>query len=82
MTRSIFDPTGSDTEHSGTRNLGPDAGDVSQMPSDVTDGKVEHAQSAPTDQNDATDKIASAEADVERDAKRNPDREQLSGSGS
>ena len=40
MTRSIFDPTGHETEHSGSRNLGPDADDVSQMPPDVVDGKA------------------------------------------
>jgi hypothetical protein len=41
MTRSIFDPTGGETEHSGSRNLGPDASEISQMPPDVVDGVVE-----------------------------------------
>ena len=40
MTRSIFDPTGPDTERSGSRNLGPDAANISHMPSDVVDGEV------------------------------------------
>jgi hypothetical protein len=40
MTRSIFDPTGPDTERSGSRNLGPDAANISHMPPDVVDGKV------------------------------------------
>jgi hypothetical protein len=41
MTRSIFDPTGSETEHDGSRNLGPMAGDTSQMPPDIVDGLPE-----------------------------------------
>jgi len=41
MTRSIFDPTGNETEHSGNRFTPPDAAEISQMPVDVTDGKVE-----------------------------------------
>jgi hypothetical protein len=40
MTRSIFDPTGPDTERSGSRNLGPDAANISHMPPDVVDGEV------------------------------------------
>ena len=40
MTRSIFDPTGPDTERSGSRNLGPDAANLSHMPPDVIDGEV------------------------------------------
>ena len=41
MTRSIFDPTGDETEHSGNRFTLPDAAEISQMPPDVTDGKVD-----------------------------------------
>ena len=41
MTRSIFDPTGGETEHSGSRNLGPDASEISQMPPDIVDGVVD-----------------------------------------
>lgn len=41
MTRSIFDPTGDETEHSGNRFTPPDAAEISQMPPDVTDGRVE-----------------------------------------
>ena len=40
MTRSIFDPTGPNTERSGSRNLGPDAASISHMPPDVTDDEV------------------------------------------
>jgi hypothetical protein len=41
MTRSIFDPTGGETEHSGSRNLGPDASEISHMPPGVVDGVVD-----------------------------------------
>lgn len=40
MTRSVFDPTGGETEHSGSRNLGPDADNISHMPPDIVDGEV------------------------------------------
>jgi hypothetical protein len=39
MTRSIFDPTGRETEHSGSRNFGPVAQDISHLPPDIADGK-------------------------------------------
>ena len=41
MTRSIFDPTGPNTERSGSAFMGPDANQISHMPSDVIDGVVE-----------------------------------------
>ncbi len=41
MTRSIFDPAGGETERSGSRNLGPDAGNLSHMPPDVIDGNAD-----------------------------------------
>jgi hypothetical protein len=44
MTRSIFDPTGPDTERSGSRNLGPDAENISHMPPDLIDGAVSDAE--------------------------------------
>jgi hypothetical protein len=44
MTRSIFDPTGGETERSGSRNLGPDAGNLSHMPPDVVDGKADPSE--------------------------------------
>ena len=40
MTRSIFDPTGGETERSGSTHLGPDAANISHMPPDVTDGEA------------------------------------------
>jgi hypothetical protein len=52
MTRSIFDPAGGETERSGSRNLGPDAGNLSHMPPEVVDGNApneaeEEAQGKP-----------------------------------
>jgi hypothetical protein len=38
MTRGIFDPTGDNTEHSGSTHLGPEASDISHLPPDVADG--------------------------------------------
>ena len=35
MTRSIFDPTGRETEHSGSTFLPPDAAQISQLPPEV-----------------------------------------------
>jgi hypothetical protein len=48
MTRSsIFDPGSPDVERSGDRYTGPDASQISHMPSDVVDGKVEGADKGP-----------------------------------
>jgi hypothetical protein len=72
MTRSIFDPTGNETEHSGSRNLGPKASDISQMPPDLIDGKVDCE-----DENETVDlgpleparvSPASSEADVPQES--------------
>lgn len=60
MTESIFDPTGPETEHSGSRNLGPEAGNNSHMPPDLTDGKIEPDPAAP-DEDAETKQIADAE---------------------
>lgn len=46
MTRSIFDPTGGETEQSGSRNLGPTAKNISHMPPDVVDGNVSEQEAA------------------------------------
>jgi hypothetical protein len=40
MTRGIFDPTGGNTERSGSTFLGPEGAQASHLPSDVTDGEV------------------------------------------
>jgi hypothetical protein len=46
MTRSIFDPGGGETEHSGSTHMGPRADNISHMPPDVTDGEVAEEESA------------------------------------
>ena len=43
MTRSIFDPNSGETERSGSRNLGPDASENSQMPPDIVSGEVDES---------------------------------------
>ena len=49
MTRSIFDPTGPNTERSGNTFLGADAGNRSHMPDDVVDGVAAEGQGTPQD---------------------------------
>jgi hypothetical protein len=73
MTRSLFDPTGPDAEHGGSRNLGPDAADISHLPPDVTDGDAADDESAQTDQDQTTDDIAGARIEAEQEQKSNPD---------
>jgi len=41
MSRSIFDPTGGETEHSGSRNMGPRADNISHLPPDIAEAKVD-----------------------------------------
>ena len=41
MTRGIFDPTGGETERSGSTFLGPEGSQASRMPPDLTDGQVQ-----------------------------------------
>jgi hypothetical protein len=41
MTRSIFDPDGGETEHSGSTHMGPDASNISHLPPDLVDGEAE-----------------------------------------
>ncbi|HET6250429.1 MAG TPA: hypothetical protein VFE47_22265 [Tepidisphaeraceae bacterium] len=61
MTRSIFDPTGGQTEHSGNRNMGPQADNISHMPPDVVDGEV------------SDEEVAEQEAMRAKEEKANPD---------
>jgi hypothetical protein len=68
MTDSIFDPTGPQTEHSGTRNLGPDAANLSHLPPDLADGKVAPDPNQP-DEDPETEQIARAEGEVDSDRK-------------
>jgi hypothetical protein len=49
MSRSIFDPTGPYTEHSGNRNMGPQADNISHMPPDIIDGEVSDEEVAEHD---------------------------------
>ena len=37
---SIFDPEGNQTEHSGSRYMGPRADNLSHLPPDISDGEV------------------------------------------
>ena len=67
MTESIFDPSGPDAEHSGTRNLGPDASNISHMPPRATDGKAGAPADSDPDAGPATEEIADAEARVEQE---------------
>ena len=71
MTRSIFDPGGPDVERGGTRNVGPEAENISHMPPDVVDGNVAESQSGEHD--DQTEPIAGEERELERDGKRSRD---------
>ena len=71
MTDSIFDPNGPLTEHSGTRNLGPQADNDSHMPPDVVDGVAVNDPDAP-DEDAETEEIAAAEDEVRRD--KDPDK--------
>jgi len=53
MTRSIFDPTGPETERSGNPFMGPDADNRSRMPEDAVDGVAGEPQE-PNDTIDMT----------------------------
>jgi hypothetical protein len=64
MTESIFDPTGSQTERSGSRNLGPEAINNSHMPPEVVDGVVDADPDAP-DEDAETEAIAEVERERE-----------------
>ena len=59
MTRSIFDPGGGETERSGSRNLGPAAGNASRMPPDAVDGDVSEAEAR-----DAAPGVADTDGDA------------------
>ena len=71
MTHSIFDPGGEETEHSGSRNLGPDAANISRLPPDVVDGKVEDESPGGSDNPDL-EQLAEAADDRRRQNKRTP----------
>lgn len=85
MTRSIFDPTGPDTERSGNRNLGPGAANGSRMPASVTDGEVSEqevrdvvgADVEVPDESKTTEAIAAAADVADVDRPNDPDRPTL-----
>jgi hypothetical protein len=66
---SIFDPEGTQTEHSGNRYMGPRADQDSHMPPSVVDGKTD------TEEDAALEELARAndELEAERGDKLNPD---------
>ena len=43
---SIFDPEGNQTEHSGSRYMGPRADNLSHLPPDISDGEVGEEEAA------------------------------------
>ena len=49
MSRSIFDPTGPNTERSGNPFMGPDADDRSRMPESAVDGIAGDSEDANND---------------------------------
>jgi hypothetical protein len=67
---SIFDPEGTQTEHSGNRFTGPRADQDSHMPPDITDGRV-----TPEEAEDL-EKLAQANEEIEQEQtdKTDPDR--------
>jgi hypothetical protein len=58
MSRSIFDPTGGETERSGSTHLGPDAANTSHLPRDVGNGEVENDDDAEEGSLEAIDRAA------------------------
>jgi hypothetical protein len=66
---SIFDPEGTQTEHSGNRYMGPRADQDSHMPPSIVDGKTD------TEEDTDVEEIARAneELEAERAEKLNPD---------
>ncbi len=65
---SIFDPEGTQTEHSGNRYMGPRADQDSHMPPDVVDGEVSEEEAADLE------KLAKADEEMEagREGKARP----------
>ena len=64
MTESIFDPTGPETEHSGTRNLGPEAGNISHMPPEIIEADAAEDGGSALDEDAQTEQIAKAEREA------------------
>jgi hypothetical protein len=74
---SIFNPDGPQTEHSGSRYLGPRADNLSHMPPDVTDGEVSPQEAADLEKlANAADEPPEQRLEDLADGKANPDAEQ------
>jgi hypothetical protein len=50
VTRGIFDPTGGETEHSGSTFTPGQADQISQMPPEILDGEVSEDEAAELEQ--------------------------------
>lgn len=75
MADSIFDPSGSETEHSGSRFTGPRAENNTRMPADQVDGKVSEEEVAdieglarPDDATPSTEPVKELNPDYASDA--------------
>ena len=55
MTRSIFDPTGDETERGRSQFLGPAPAQNSNMPPALVDGKVDGKDEGRADEDEATE---------------------------
>ena len=75
MTRdSIFDPEGSETEHSGSTFTPPRADNNSHLPPDISDGKVSEEEAADLDKlAEAADEPAEERLRDLADGKTDPD---------
>ena len=66
MTRSIFDPTGGEAERSGSTHLGPQAGNISHMPPDVTDGAAAEIDDVSARADESAEALSTDSADAAR----------------
>jgi hypothetical protein len=64
MTRSIFDPSGDETQHTGSRFSPQEAKQTSKMPPNLVDGKVEDQEQSVD--HPAPDEPGTAEADPDK----------------
>ena len=57
MTRSSFDPRGGQTERSGSRNMGPDAQNISHIPPDLAEAEIDNVEKAEKDIEGGTEEV-------------------------
>ena len=81
MTRSIFDPTGGETERSGSTHLGPTAGNLSHLPPDVTDGAASEEEAVDASDADRDDETPQTFPADSAEAARRLDEMTAEGSG-